>query len=66
MLNVYTVPMVIDEVEYEVFVEMPTWSSGYVVDIKHPNGVSIPPVDWDAHKFDDFTLELCVLKALKA
>ncbi len=58
------IPWHIEDQPYTVKVEMPTYSSGSVVEIYAASGERISVLDWEAHGFDSFQLELCALRAI--
>lgn len=58
------IPWCVEDAHYSVKVEMPSVCSGSVVEIRTENDSVISPLDWDAHGFDDFQLDLCVMRAL--
>lgn len=62
--NFILIPWCVEDAHYSVKVSLPGISSGSVVEIRTENDTAISPLDWDAHGFDDFQLDLCVMRAL--
>ena len=66
MIDFVFIPWHVEDQPYTVKVEMPTYSTGSVAAIYAESGTRIPTLDWEAHGFDQFQLDLCVMRALNA
>ena len=62
--NFILIPWCVEDAHYSVKVNLPGVSAGYVSEIRAASDAVIPTLDWEAHGFDDFQLDLCVMRAL--